>query len=208
MLTADDLKTETVPEQFSKLLLETYRNYGDSERHRSAFRYFATRILPAVNASHTKFDKRKFTDPLSEVFTYTDEAFGLLLVVNYEDRWISQHAAALGNPGATRRDILAKWVDARYTSATEGSRRGVSWTKEGLLKFNELSEMVKRQRAAVVGDEAENGVETDLTMWCRAQAGMTILSVNGGLTVDGATSSEVEEEDEVEAVGECDIIQL
>jgi hypothetical protein len=44
---------------FSKLLLEKYINYGNSESHKNAFQYFASIILPAVNASITKFDKRK-----------------------------------------------------------------------------------------------------------------------------------------------------
>jgi hypothetical protein len=70
-----------VPEDFSTLLLEKYRNYGDSLNHRNAFRYFATRILPAVNASQTRFDNRKYTEALSKCFNYTDEAFGILMVI-------------------------------------------------------------------------------------------------------------------------------
>jgi hypothetical protein len=82
-----------VPENFSKLLLERYRNYGDSEIHKRVFQYFVTRILPAVNAKSTRFQWQKYTDLLADVFSYTDEAFGLLLVVNYEVRWTTQHAA-------------------------------------------------------------------------------------------------------------------
>ena len=44
-------------ENFSTLLLEKYRDYGDSKDHKNAFRYFATRIPPAVNASQTRYDK-------------------------------------------------------------------------------------------------------------------------------------------------------
>jgi hypothetical protein len=50
---AGDLKAGRVPENFSTLLLEKYRNYEDSEDHKNAFRYFATRILPAVNTGVT-----------------------------------------------------------------------------------------------------------------------------------------------------------
>ena len=82
-----DLKNDRVPQDFSKLLLEKYREYRESEDHKRAFQYFATRILPAVNAGITnKYDKRKYKETLSSCFSYTDEAFGLLLLVNYEDR--------------------------------------------------------------------------------------------------------------------------
>ena len=60
-----DLKKDCVPQNFSKLLLEKYREYGGSEDHKKAFQYFATRILPAVNAGITKYDKRKYNETLS-----------------------------------------------------------------------------------------------------------------------------------------------
>jgi hypothetical protein len=193
-----------VPEKYSKLLLERYRNYGNSEMHKNAFHYFATRILPAVNASQSKYDKRKYTLNLSECFTYTDEAFGLLMVVNYEQRWDSQHHAVSVEPAGAGRDILSKhWVDANYTSATEGSRQGVSWSNAGLVKFNELSEMVQQQREEDTGKE----VEEELITWCRSKAGMTILNRIGGAT--GEVDDDMHEEDEVvEAVGECDIFAV
>jgi hypothetical protein len=66
-----DLNSERVPEDFSALLLETHRNCGNSERHETAFRHFATRILPAVNAGLTKCDKRKHKENPLECFSHT-----------------------------------------------------------------------------------------------------------------------------------------
>jgi hypothetical protein len=201
-----DLKEDRVPEEFSKLLLEKYRNYGSSRTHREAFRYFATRILPAVNSSHTRYDKRRYKESLSECFSYTDEAFGLLLVVNYEERWQSQHAAERRLPDGTSQDRSALWEDARYTSATEGARRGASWPKEGLVKFNELSAMVRLQRDN--GEEQENGVEKDLMDWCREDAGLPPMAKGAGKEAPQVDHGEVDEEEEVEAVGECGIFEV
>jgi hypothetical protein len=195
-----------VPKSFSKLLLEKYRDYGDSEEHRNAFRYFATRILPAVNASQTRFDKRKYSEALSSCFSYTDEAFGILLVMNYEARWRSQHNAVVCKPSGTRQEQKDMWEDGRYTSTTEGSRRGVSWQGQGLLKFNELSEMVKRQRGVdkeLTG--SENEVEQDLTAWCRLEAGMSQLA--SGHDTENGSGVIINDIDE-EALGECDIFEI
>jgi hypothetical protein len=202
-LTAD-LKKDRVPKDFSKLLLEKYREYGESEAHKEAFRYFATRILPAVNAGLTRYDKRRCKEPLSSCFSYTDEAFGLLLVINYEDRWRSQHEAERLLPGGTSKERSQRWEDAKYTSATEGARRGSSWPREGLLKFNELSGMVKRQREEVM--ETEEDVEENLMNWCRTGDGLDAVDPAGGHQI--ATYQIAAEEDEVEAWGECDITEV
>jgi hypothetical protein len=196
-----------VPQDFSKLLLEKYRNYADSGNHKNAFRYFATRILPAVNAGMTKFDRRKYKESLSECFSYTDEAFGILLVVNYENRWRSQHTADMSLPGGTGKERSKLWKDARYTSATEGARRGASWPKEGLLKFNELSAMVKLQRDEDNVASGESMVEKDLMTWCRAEAGLPQL-VDGAGEASQVVHNEVDGDDEVEAMGECSIFEL
>jgi hypothetical protein len=198
------MRDNKVPLHFGKRLLEKYRGYGESEEHKQSFRYFASRILPAVNASYTKFDRSKYSKLLNECFSYTDEAFGLLLVVSYEQRWISQHEAMVMFPDETRKEREARSNNALYTSSTEGSRRGQSWDKKGLLKFNSLCEMVKEQRAAdTMGDK----IEEDLRQWCREQAGMPMWG-KGDRVNPQVQDSVGPAESEVEAIGECDIYQV
>ena len=116
-------------------------------------------------------------DTLSSCFSYTDEAFGLLLLVNYEDRWRSQHEAEQVLPGGTSKKRSQWWEDARYTSATEGARRGSSWPQEGLVKFNELSAMMKSQREAAMETEGDtNMVEKELMDWCRTEGGLNAMA--------------------------------
>jgi hypothetical protein len=199
------MRTKDMPPNFSTLLLEKYRNYGESVQHKTAFQYFAGRILPAVNTNVTKYDKLKYSKTITERFIYTDEAFALMLVVNYEARWVSQYDAAvrLGG-GKIMKDQSRHWVDARFTSAMVGSRWGVSWSKEGLLKFNSLAKMVKLQRESEV---TGTDVEEDLRNWFRVQAAMSLLNKEGGV-VHQASVEEEENENEVEALGECGILSL
>ena len=53
-----------------------------------------------------------------------------------------------------------------------------------------------------------NNVDMDLKAWCRSQAGMTQLASNGDNERNGVVPNEMTEDDEVEAVGECDIFEI
>ena len=69
-----------------------------------------------------------------------------MMVHNYEPRWRSQHVALVEYPLETRKSRENRWENAKYTSSTEGSRRGNSWTQLGVVKFHSLCERVKEQR--------------------------------------------------------------
>ena len=202
-----DLKKDRVPQDFSKLLLEKYREYGGSEDHKKILQYFASRILLEVNAGITKYDKRKYNEALSSCFSYTDEAFRLLLLVNYENRWRSQHEAEQVLLGGTSKERSQRWEDARYTSATEEVWRGSSWPRDRLVKFNELSATVKGQReAAIETEEDTNMVEEDLMDWCRTEDDLDAMAATGGERI--AADPITPKEDEVEAWGGCSLTEM
>jgi hypothetical protein len=67
--------------------------------------------LPSVNASITKFERLKYQKTISGV-SATDEAFALLMVVNYEARWTSQYEAIAGYPAESRKIRAKRWKDA------------------------------------------------------------------------------------------------
>jgi hypothetical protein len=193
-----------VPKNFANLILEKYHGCRISDDHHDAFLYFANRIFPSVNASYTKFERLKVKKTICECFSYTNDAFALLMVINYERRWLSQHEAKLEHPNHSRQTREQLWKDARYTSSTEGNRRGQSWIKDGLLRFfNSLCTMVKAQWEV---EDTGATVEKSLWDWCHKHAGMTAL---GGKeeTVAPDPQDDLGEE-EVETVGECDIYQV
>ena len=93
-------------------------------------------ILPAlVEKVHEDLLLWKTNSKLDHFFTVSDEAFGLAVVENYYDRWMSQS----GNEG-----------DGKYTGGA-GIRgnavRGYGgWTTRGRQEFYKLCELVKKDR--------------------------------------------------------------
>ena len=188
-----------MPANFKKLLEDKFRDYGESETHRQAYVYFATRILPAVNTSFNKFDKSKYKRKLSECFSCTDEAFALLLVINYEARWQSQHEALMKYPLESPRYRERRWKESKYTSGAQG-RRGVDLRR----KYNRLCGMVKEQRER---EETGDTVERYLRNVYREEAGIQAWEDIGMRQTKGQHGV-VEEDDEVESMVECDINQI
>jgi len=127
---------------FDKKLFENYRDYLDitgeiREDRKEEFEMFAflvDRVLTSVNAeiNNYKGNTRKVTR-LSSVFTASDEAFALLLVDNYWERWVG-----------LKKDPGGKYP-ARYTSSKNG-RNSCGYTDEGVTKYNNLLKMVKEKR--------------------------------------------------------------
>ena len=64
--------------QGSVIINPNYRRDPENED----FKYFISRILPAMNPSKSKFSTSKTQSVLSDIFTPCDEAYGLLLIHN------------------------------------------------------------------------------------------------------------------------------
>jgi L-rhamnose mutarotase len=169
-----------VPDDFVRVLLSTYRNHTVTgcEDSKKAFEYFVNRILPAVNANHTRYHAKKKKKLLSEIFTVTDEAFGLMLLENYEERWRKQH----------REPDKKKWrqksMNAKYTASINGVKTN-TWSTDGMNKFCEWCNQVQELRedyttgrrveeqlllmhnpvAKEVGDVDSSTVETDVDVY-------------------------------------------
>jgi hypothetical protein len=185
------MKEGRVPKKFGKLLVDSYRNEDMTEQEFDVFGYFATRILVNVNAINTKYEKLKYTKLLSECFTYTDEAFALLVLINYEERWRSQYSNLVRFPDVSSGERKNRTFQASYTSATEGSRRGQSWSKEGLEKFNYLCHMIRRKRDHEISGQR---MEVQLRHRCR-QEGNLPKFVEEGDEMNEIDEENIEEDD-------------
>jgi hypothetical protein len=98
-------------------------------------------LARAVVGRKVYMDNR-MTKPLSEWFTYTDEAFLLLCLESYVPKW--NRAWARQEEG--QQNLAAVDEDARYTGKTKGTKLG--WTKDGLECMNALMIDVARDRQA------------------------------------------------------------
>jgi hypothetical protein len=80
----------------------------------------------------------------------------------------------------------------------------IAGTRGGLLKFNGLCEMVREQRASEMSGDT---VDNYLMNWCHEEAGMLSWEDGQMMATQGEDGVE-DEEDDVEAMGECDIYQV
>ena len=102
--------------------------------------------------------EKRMTQPLSEWFTLTDEAFLLLCLESYVPKWNrawTQQASLAVPPAAARRQEGEQKEgndEAKYTGRSRGTKR--SWSKEGLQRYNAL--MVD-----VYCDREKNGTNFD-----------------------------------------------
>ena len=149
---------------FPDILQEHYGKYFDCDgiliegrkENYDAFLYYLDRILPSVSADVTKYHgETRCIVPLSAVFKTTDEAFALLMVINYFERWVKIVKDELDNKENSESVVDRVTLDdkrkrfrefkGKYTSSCNGLVRG-GWDDKGIQHYNELCQMVKEIR--------------------------------------------------------------
>ena len=93
-----------------------------------------------MNTQVTKFKKRKSNIKTSEIFSVSDEAFAVMMIDNYEERWKLQ----------TIEKDKKKWrsdpnYQAKYTSSTKGVHNN-SWSEEGMKSFYDWCHKIQELR--------------------------------------------------------------
>ena len=124
-----------------------YRDYldpngeliADRKEHFDAFVWFVEKMLKSVNAQINDFGLQVMKrTPLRRVFTVSDEAFALVLLENYYQRWVK---IAEDEEGDTTRYRTDPSFAARWTSSENG-RKGAGWHQPGIDRFSELAKMI------------------------------------------------------------------
>jgi hypothetical protein len=137
---------------------------------REAFLWFTGELLECVCGKRAWGARMKYKATISEakdkdtgeiVVTVSDEAFALLLFENYIDKWIKRYHEDKNG------DEKSKRMAGRYTKSNIGYSEYGGWSEDGVLRFNELCEMVQDDRASRNARE----VETQLLASLRRQAG-------------------------------------
>ena len=99
--------------------------------------------MAAINPTYSKFSQRKCRDLISEIYSITDEAFGLLVIYNEHQVWMDQEEMKMnGDKG--------KMIKKRkcFCSGNSGSKLG--WLDTGLDLFNSLCHQIKERREKTV----------------------------------------------------------
>jgi len=88
--------------------------------------------------------------PISEMATISDEAFTLLLLENYWEGWstknLDEYKSEVTIDETTNQKKKRKATWGKFTSGAWGSRRFGGWSKEGLIRFNQLYSQVEEDR--------------------------------------------------------------
>ena len=126
------------PNQQGVILSEEYRRYGEVVN--DDFDYFISRILPAVNPSKSKFNERKGRTLIGEMFSVTDEAFGLMIIYNEHHVWEEQEEAKRRGIELSRSNRKRK----RFCDGKSGNKQG--WMEAGRNIFNKLCKELKTRR--------------------------------------------------------------
>jgi len=166
-----------VPANFLENLTDGYRDYLDVDGTRvregregsfHAFVYFLDRMLPSVNTTVNKYGgPQRKTVGFGNVFTVNDEAFALVMMENYVERWTRLAKNRRRHEGrqsmerleGTQGDVVDGGEDgedgtsmrhnrfrARYTSSNEGMSTSSGWSMEGIRRFNEFASDVGQKR--------------------------------------------------------------
>ena len=123
------------------LLHPMYRRYKDADTNDEGFQEFLyfLGLLAKVNAQRTKFKTLKSNKLISEIFTPSDEAFGLLVIENEHDGWEEQYRKK--KQGLKGKDLFIK---KKFCDGRSGNKDG--WTSTGLLLYRQLVEEVTIRR--------------------------------------------------------------
>jgi hypothetical protein len=176
-----------------------------TDRERKAFFWFFDSFLECVcgvalwNKAKTKQLVSEARDTSgSKVVSVSDEAFALLLIDNYLEKWkiraaeedaenielVGDGAAAITTEGENARRKQTK-TPGKYTGKAKGQCKWGGWSSEGIQQFNFLRKLVKADREADKNREDEaTRMEKLLIDFCRTKAG--IKDPQDDVNLDGA----------------------
>ena len=191
-----------------------------TERERQAYYWFFGTFIECV-CGKKAWGKAKFIHLISRakvnnatterIVTVSDEAFALLLIENYIEKWTAAYEATKEQVNEVEYDARGRKKAAqrrrgKYTGATAktGHCKFGGWTKEGMVRFNELYNMVLEDRAS---PQAEK-MERELLAFCTE----TKSGIDGGVSgapEEGEGAAGLPENDApVEAMWDIDVMQL
>ena len=152
----------------NNLLPEMYRRWDEPPNE---FRYFVEHVVQAIRPNENKFHEQKSHWRLSEIFTVSDEAFALVILLNEYHCWDGK-----GH------------LDKRFVSAKSGNKQG--WSVAGLNAYTTLCAEVKRRRLE------EGSKKLEKIMMSEYATGKTNAKGRSGATEIQSLNSDYEDDDE------------
>ena len=144
------LSKETNVLKFQNLHPE-YRKFTDNKE----FLFFVENILAKINPKYSNFEENKTKIVISQIFTITDEAFALTMVLNQCANW----KELAKDKNKRSRESLKKL----FTRPISGCRN--SWNMEGQMIFYDVQREIKKLR-----ENPETGIKFETNLMQHYQA--------------------------------------
>jgi hypothetical protein len=184
-----------------------------TERERKAFFWFFDTFLECVCGARY-WRKAKATMLVSEaadergkLVTKSDEAFALLLIDNYIDKWkdalteeVEARTDKVTEGDQSNNNKKSKRLTGKYTAITSGHCKYGGWSRDGTARFNELYNLVQEDRASAKSEE----MECELLALCRRSHVGAITDGNAEQEQGGGNASDGIEAAPVEAAWDLD----
>jgi len=113
------------------------------------YAWFVSSIMRQLNAMMYKSKVESGAMKPMELFTPSDEAFGLLALENGMRRWAKEYELKTTGKWEVDKDTLP------YTMYTRSGVKNGGWSAEGLRRFNKLYDKVVKDRASNRGKTFE-----------------------------------------------------
>jgi len=131
-----------------------------------AYYKFFDEMLSQV-VGRTVWKRDTVLKPVRKIATCSDEAFAILLIENSFDAWMKQAEEKITPNG----HIGINPIDqgnyqsgkTKYTANGAGTKKDKGWSEEGLIRYNELCEMVWMNRQEDHSKEFEQVYQDKLT---------------------------------------------
>ena len=130
------------------------------------FRHFMDRMMPAMSPSRCHHNKHKGMKSLSEMFTVSDKAFGLLMLLNKFDNWKAKaEEETIGKKSGC--------TSKRFADGQSSNKEG--WNQAGLNTHNRLCKnLVKRQNKSS-SLELEEKMKQENAIHCTRETDCIVL---------------------------------
>jgi hypothetical protein len=205
----DRQRRKTTDNNCERVLLPVLFVRKNDNQPRKAFFWFFDSFLECVcgatawNNAKTKQLVSEARDPSgSKIVSVSDEAFALLLIDNYLEKWktrageevaaridsVAGGAAAATTEGEETTRRKQTKTAGKYTGKAQGQCKWGGWSPEGIKQFNFLRKLVKADREADKNcDDEPKRMEKLLMDFCRTKAG--IKDPQDNANIDGATNN-------------------
>ena len=178
-----------------------------TDGEKATFLWFAGDFVETV-AGRKTWGKQKYLKLMTEgtregekgLVSVSDEAFALLMLDNYQERWIKEKMEKKdkGNGGVQQDKTVVRGRKGKYTAPKMGNREFRGWSNEGILEYGRLLKMVRNDRRL-------HKEENTLEKWVRQQLRMS-RKVGDGSDKDngGDDADSMGDREDVEMFNESD----